>query len=103
MSTHLLTRAGALGSGSPGPLWHGTVSSGMCLLSAVQPIQLLHISVGKPNPLKGCVTDRTGCANASVLENCSIMSWSSHSALQVFGLIATACSHSTTPSLTPKQ
>lgn len=108
MSTHLLTSAGALRSGSTGPLWHGMVSSGMCLLGKLQYSLANTATSALPRQTKPLTAlcykaDQMGCANASMLQNCEIMTQSSHSALKAFALTATARSLGTTPSPTLKQ
>lgn len=108
VSTHLLTSGGALGSGSTGPLWHGTLSSGMCLLSKLQYSLANTATSAQHRQTKAldvlCYkVDRMGCANASMLENCGTMSQSSHSGLQAFDPTVTARSLGTMPSPTLKQ
>lgn len=57
VSTRLLISAGALGSGSTGPLWHGMVSSAMSFLGKLwYSLDNTATSSGKPNPLKTCIT-----------------------------------------------
>lgn len=103
VSTHLLTSAGTLGSGSTGPPWHRMVSSRMCLLGELQ-YSLANTATSdqsrQAKPLKGLCykEDQT-----SVLENYEIMSQSSRLALQAFGLTATASSLGTTPTPILKQ